>query len=74
MPAEIRKRSAWPLPEQPGRWGNWEAFSRQRVESGQWVFWEDRVRLVLAGRYHEVMPLHVEVSPTFLGNFACPWE
>ncbi len=29
--------------------------------------------MVLAGRYHEVLPLHVEVSPTFLCNFACPW-
>ncbi|MGH3426854.1 MAG: radical SAM protein, partial [Mycobacteriales bacterium] len=28
---------------------------------------------MLAGRYHEVLPLHVEVSPTFLCNFACPW-
>jgi len=44
---------------------------RQRPESGQWVFWQDRVGLVLAGRYQEVLPLHVEVSPTFLCNFAC---
>lgn len=66
-------RAAWPLPEQPGRWGDRAEFARQRAESGQWVFWQDRVRLVLAGRYHEVLPLHVEVSPTFLCNFACPW-
>lgn len=72
-PAEFRGRRAWPLPEQPGRWGDRETFEQQRVESGQWVFWEDRARLVLAGRYHEVLPLHVEVSPTFLCNFACPW-
>jgi radical SAM protein with 4Fe4S-binding SPASM domain len=56
-----------------GRWGTPEDFARQRTESGQWVFWRDRVELVLAGRYHDVMPLHVEVSPTFLCNFACPW-
>jgi sulfatase maturation enzyme AslB (radical SAM superfamily) len=37
------------------------------------VFWADRVRHVLAGRYDEVKPLHVELSPTYLCNFACPW-
>lgn len=66
-------RQAWPLPEQPGRWGGRAAFDRQRPESGQWVFWEDRVDHVLAGRYHSVLPLHVELSPTYLCNFSCPW-
>lgn len=63
----------WPLPEQLGCWGTRDQFERQRPEGGQWVFWEDRVALALAGRYHEVLPLHVEVSPTYLCNFACPW-
>ena len=40
---------------------------------GQWVFWPDRVQLMLDGRYDEVRPLHVELSPTYLCNFACPW-
>lgn len=63
----------WPLPERLGAWGTRTEFDEQRPESGQWVFWEDRVRLALAGRYAEVAPLHVEVSPTYLCNFACPW-
>lgn len=62
-----------PLPEQVGRWGSAEEFTKQRIESGQWVFWEDRVEQVLAGDYHAVVPLHIEVSPTYLCNFACPW-
>lgn len=65
--------TSWPLPERLGVWGTREEFERQRPESGQWVFWEDRVELVMAGRYAEVAPLHVEVSPTYLCNFACPW-
>jgi len=65
--------TSWPLPDQLGAWGTREEFERQRPESGQWVFWEDRVALVMAGRYAEVAPLHVEVSPTYLCNFACPW-
>jgi len=63
----------WPLPEDLGSWGSEAEFAAQRAEAGQWVFWEDRVELALAGRYHEVLPLHVEVSPTYLCNFACPW-
>lgn len=65
--------TSWPLPERLGAWGTRAEFERQRPESGQWVFWEDRVDLVMAGRYDEVAPLHVEVSPTYLCNFACPW-
>jgi radical SAM protein with 4Fe4S-binding SPASM domain len=61
------------LPESVATWGSREEFQRQRSESGQWVFWEDRADLVLAGRYTDVTPLHVEVSPTYLCNFACPW-
>ncbi|HET9895969.1 MAG TPA: radical SAM protein [Streptosporangiaceae bacterium] len=66
-------RRGWPLPEDLGSWGSEAEFTAQRPEAGQWVFWEDRVELALAGRYHEVLPLHVEVSPTYLCNFACPW-
>jgi radical SAM protein with 4Fe4S-binding SPASM domain len=65
--------TSWPLPERLGAWGTHEDFQRQRPESGQWVFWEDRVELAMAGRYTEIAPLHVEVSPTYLCNFACPW-
>lgn len=68
-----RTTDRWPLPECVGRWGTEAEFRRQRPEAGQWVFWRDRFDLVLAGRYHDVIPLHVEVSPTFLCNFACPW-
>jgi radical SAM protein with 4Fe4S-binding SPASM domain len=63
----------WPLPEHVGEWGNEDDFRRQRHESGQWVFWQDRFDQVLAGRYQDVLPLHVELSPTFLCNFSCPW-
>lgn len=63
----------YPLPERVAAYGDRAAFEACRKESGQWVFWEDRVELVLQGRYDEVRPLHVELSPTFLCNFACPW-
>lgn len=63
----------FPLPSNVGSYGTREAFDRSRWEDGQWVFWEDRVELVLEGRYDEVTPLHVELSPTYLCNFACPW-
>jgi len=61
------------MPEEVCRYGNNDEFQRCRKEAGQWVFWEDRAELVLAGRYHDVKPLHVELSPTYLCNFACPW-
>ncbi|MBC6478984.1 MAG: radical SAM protein [Hormoscilla sp. GM7CHS1pb] len=67
------KENLYPLPNQVCGYGNYAEFSSARKESGQWVFWEDRVELILEGRYEEVKPLHVELSPTYLCNFACPW-
>lgn len=66
-------RTSWPLPEQIGRWGSRIEFDAQRPAAGQWAFYGTRVDLILEGRYHEVLPLHVELSPTFLCNFSCPW-
>jgi len=66
-------RTRWPLPERVAAYGDRDEFERSRKEAGQWVFWDDRVQLVLSGRYDEVRPLHVELSPTYLCNFACPW-
>ncbi|MCC9707164.1 radical SAM protein [Streptomyces sp. MNU76] len=66
-------RTRWPLPDQVATYGDLGTFQRARKESGQWVFWEDRAELVLQGRYDEVIPLHIELSPTYLCNFACPW-
>jgi sulfatase maturation enzyme AslB (radical SAM superfamily) len=66
-------RTRWPLPDQVAVYGDRDTFQRSRKESGQWVFWEDRAALVLQGRYDDVVPLHVELSPTYLCNFACPW-
>lgn len=63
----------WPLPDTVAAYGSREEFERSRKEAGQWVFWTDRVELVLEGRHDEVKPLHVELSPTYLCNFACPW-
>src|SRR5215210_5441694 len=63
----------YPLPNRVGAYGSREEFSRVRLEDGQWVFWDDRVELILQGRYDAVRPLHVELSPTYLCNFACPW-
>jgi sulfatase maturation enzyme AslB (radical SAM superfamily) len=62
-----------PLPDTVCGYGSREEFERQRLEAGQWVFWDDRVELILAGRYDEVKPLHVELAPTYLCNFSCPW-
>ena len=73
MILENAGRELYPLPQRVAGYGNFEEFTRARAEDGQWVFWEDRVELVLAGRYDEVRPLHVELSPTYLCNFACPW-
>lgn len=66
-------RKLWPLPENVARWGAADEFAAQRPQAGQWVFWDDRVDAVLAGDYTDVLPLHVEVSPTYLCNFSCPW-
>ena len=63
----------FPLPGSPGHYGSYEEFENSRKEDGQWVFWEDRVELILEGRYNELKPLHVELSPTYLCNFSCPW-
>jgi sulfatase maturation enzyme AslB (radical SAM superfamily) len=63
----------YPLPNQVASYGTRAAFDAARKATGQWVFWEDRVELVLAGRYDDVKPLHVELSPTYLCNFGCPW-
>jgi MoaA/NifB/PqqE/SkfB family radical SAM enzyme len=62
-----------PLPDIVCGYGDREEFELRRPEAGQWVFWEDRVELILAGRYDEVKPLHVELAPTYLCNFSCPW-
>jgi sulfatase maturation enzyme AslB (radical SAM superfamily) len=69
----MSQRARWPLPQRVAAYGSAEEFQQARKESGQWVFWEGRVELVLQGRYDEVLPLHVELSPTYLCNFACPW-
>jgi MoaA/NifB/PqqE/SkfB family radical SAM enzyme len=69
----VTASALYPLPDRPGAYGDRAAFEASRHESGQWVFWGDRVELVLAGRYDEVKPLHVELSPTYLCNFSCPW-
>lgn len=66
-------RERWPLPDRVASYGTSEEFEAARKEAGQWIFWADRVKLVLEGRYDEVKPLHVELSPTYLCNFACPW-
>lgn len=71
--ADAAGRTRWPLPERVAAYGDRDEFERSRKEAGQWVFWDDRVQLVLSGRYDEVRPLHVELSPTYLCNFACPW-
>jgi sulfatase maturation enzyme AslB (radical SAM superfamily) len=63
----------YPLPDSVCGYADREEFDRARKESGQWIFWEDRVEMVLEGRYDEVKPLHIELSPTYICNFACPW-
>lgn len=63
----------YPLPNRVGTYGTLDEFKKCRPQDGQWVFWKDRVDLVLEGRYDEVKPLHVELSPTYLCNFGCPW-
>lgn len=62
-----------PLPELVGTWGSAADFQGQRIEAGQWVFYDKQVQQVLAGEYEQVHPLHVELSPTYRCNFSCPW-
>lgn len=71
MPGETQER--WPLPDEVGEWGTEAEFHRRAPAAGHWVHWEDRLAQVLAGNYHAVLPLHVELSPTYLCNFGCPW-
>lgn len=65
--------SKYPLPQSVGEYGTFKEFSENRIEQTQWVHWEDRVEQILNGDYHSVKPLHVELSPTYICNFACPW-
>jgi MoaA/NifB/PqqE/SkfB family radical SAM enzyme len=69
----MTERTRWPMPDRVAAYGDRDEFERSRKEAGQWVFWDDRVQLALDGSYDEVRPLHVELSPTYLCNFACPW-
>jgi radical SAM protein with 4Fe4S-binding SPASM domain len=63
----------YPLPHTVGLYGDKEDFYSSRIECGQWVFWENQVRSILAGDYNDVKPLHVELSPSYLCNFSCSW-
>ena len=66
-------QNSYPLPSVVGGYGSKDQFERERVENGQWVFWEERVEAIIKGDYCSVKPLHLELSPTYLCNFACPW-
>ena len=63
----------YPLAEFVCTYGGRKQFAAQRQQSGQWVFWQDRCDLVLEGKYHEIMPLHVEFTITYRCNYECPW-
>lgn len=65
--------SLFPHPEKVGVYVKQEEFSKHRLEGAQWVHWRDRVNLIIDGRYDDVKPLHVELSPTWVCNFACSW-
>jgi len=52
---------------------SFEDFKKQRVESSQWVHFKQNVDKILEGKYFDVMPLHVELSPTYSCNFSCSW-
>jgi MoaA/NifB/PqqE/SkfB family radical SAM enzyme len=71
--SRTQERKLWPLPDRVAAYGDLADFQHRREQSGQWVFWEDRAELILQGLYDQVKPLHVELSPTYLCNFACPW-
>lgn len=71
--ASTQRAVSFPLPEVVAGYGSADEFEASNKFAGQWVFWEDRTSLVLEGKYEQVKPLHVELSPTYLCNFACPW-
>ena len=62
----------FPLPDQVGKYGTRAEFLRAPKWTAQWVHFPERLEAVMAGRYHDVRPLHFEGIFTLVCNFRCP--
>lgn len=69
---ELSGRDRFPVPDQVGEYCDRDTFLAAPKFMAQWVHWEDRARMVLEGRYHEIPPVHFEGIFTLVCNFMCP--
>ncbi len=68
-----QKRTRFPIPDRPGEYcESFEEFKKLPKFLAQWVHWPEHFDLVLAGRYHDVRPVHFEGIFTLVCNFMCP--
>jgi radical SAM protein with 4Fe4S-binding SPASM domain len=63
---------AFPHPSLVGKYVSKSSFLKLPKWQAQWVHWDERVKLVLEGRYHEIFPLDFEGDFTYRCNFMCP--
>lgn len=56
-----------------GKYVEHSEFLKQRIQVAGWVHNQKFVDMVLAGRYNEIFPIHIEVCTTYACNFDCPW-
>ena len=69
---DLTSRERFPVPDRVGEYCDRDAFLAAPKFMAQWVHWEDRARMVLEGRYHEIPPVHFEGIFTLVCNFMCP--
>lgn len=65
-------RSAYPIPDQVGKYAPWSEFVKAPKYMAQWVHWRNRTEQILQGRFDEVLPAHYEGIFTLVCNFMCP--
>ncbi|MPZ67625.1 MAG: radical SAM protein [Pseudonocardiaceae bacterium] len=68
----IPGRTAYPIPDQVGRYAPWSEFVKAPKYMAQWVHWTERAEQILQGKYDEVLPAHYEGIFTLVCNFMCP--
>lgn len=65
-------RNRFPIPDRVGEYCDRQEFERLPKYMSQWVHWPKRSETILAGRYHELKPVHYEGIFTLVCNFMCP--
>jgi radical SAM protein with 4Fe4S-binding SPASM domain len=69
---EAPERTRFPVPDRVGEYCDRATFKRLPKFMAQWVHWPERTEMILAGRYHELPPVHFEGIFTLVCNFMCP--